>query len=182
MISLFEIFLNFVKIGLFAFGGAYAAIPLIEQQIVQILGWMSFSEFADLLAIDELTPGPIIVNCASFIGMKLSGVSSAIVASLGCILPGCVISLILVLVYRKYKKIPIMSEIMNVLKCMSVALIFSVLLKMFLTTVYPDDAINIPAIVMMIVSFFILKKYQINPIIVMLGCGTLTLLLSFIGI
>ena len=175
MISLFEIFLNFVKIGLFAFGGAYAAIPLIEQQIVQILGWMSFSEFADLLAIDELTPGP-------FIGMKLSGVSGAIRASLGCILPGCVISLILVLVYRKYKKIPIMSEIMNVLKCMSVALIFSVLLKMFLTTVYPDDAISIPAIIMMIISFFILKKYQINPIIVMLGCGTLTLLLSFIGI
>lgn len=57
MISLLDIFLNFLKIGLFAFGGAYAAIPLIEEQMVTNTGWMTFEEFSDLVAIDELTPG-----------------------------------------------------------------------------------------------------------------------------
>ena len=187
MISVLEIFLNFLRIGLFAFGGAYAVIPLVEEQMVTNTGWMTFTEFSDLVAIDELTPGPIIINSATFIGMKLGGVPGAIAATLGCILPGCIVSLILIVIYKKYKKIPIMSEIMNTLKCMSVALIFSVLLKMFLSAIFPNDIIaisemNFTAIVLMVVSFYVLHKYQINPIIVMLCCGAVTLLLSFIGL
>ncbi|MBO7677973.1 MAG: chromate transporter [Erysipelotrichaceae bacterium] len=73
MIPVWEIFLNFLKIGVFAFGGAYAVIPLIEEQMVTNTGWMSFTEFSDLVAIDELTPGPIIINSSTFIGMKLGG-------------------------------------------------------------------------------------------------------------
>ncbi|MBR4471536.1 MAG: chromate transporter [Erysipelotrichaceae bacterium] len=186
MISILEIFLSFLKIGLFAFGGAYAVIPLIEQQIVRTMGWMSFREFSDLLAIDELTPGPIIINSSTFIGMKLAGIKGALSATFGCMLPGCIISLLLVVIYKKYKKIPIISEIMSILKCMSVALIFSVLLKMFLSTIFPDgialDGIDIPALVMMVASFFVLKKYKPNPILVMLACGALTLVLSYLPI
>ena len=81
MISLLDIFLNFLKIGLFAFGGAYAAIPLIEEQMVTNTGWMTFEEFSDLVAIDELTPGPIIINSSTFIGMKLAGLPGAITAT-----------------------------------------------------------------------------------------------------
>ena len=82
MISILDIFLSFLKIGLFAFGGAYAVIPLIEEQMVTNTGWMTFTEFSDLVAIDELTPGPIIINSATFIGMKLGGVPGAIAATL----------------------------------------------------------------------------------------------------
>ena len=94
MISILDIFLSFLKIGVFAFGGAYAVIPLVEEQMVTNTGWMTFTEFSDLVAIDELTPGPIIINSATFIGMKLGGVPGAIAATLGCILPGCIVSLI----------------------------------------------------------------------------------------
>lgn len=185
MISLFDIFLSFIKIGLFAFGGAYAVIPLIEEQMVTNTKWMSFKEFSDLIAIDELTPGPIIINSSTFIGMKLAGLPGAIVATLACVIPGCIIALILIRLYRKYKEIPIISEAINTLKCMSVALIFSVLIKMFMSTVFVDETyslstFNYLSFVLVIVSFFLLKKYKINPLIIMMGCGLITLLVSFI--
>ncbi|MCR4855943.1 MAG: chromate transporter [Erysipelotrichaceae bacterium] len=185
MISVIDIFLNFLKIGIFAFGGAYAVIPLVEEQMVTNTGWMTFEEFSDLVAIDELTPGPIIINSSTFIGMKLSGVPGAIAATLACVIPGIVIALILVRLYQKYKEIQVISEAMKVLKCMSVALIFSVLIKMFVSAVFPSGVkvlsdVNILTLAMMIVSFYVLKRYKTNPLYVMLACGTINLLISFI--
>ena len=185
MISLPEIFLAFLKVGSLAFGGAYAAMPLIEQQIVKATGWMSFQEFYDLIAIDELTPGPILINSATFIGMKLGGIPGAIVATLGCILPACIVSLILISLYRKYKEIPMISEIMNCLKSMSVAMIFSTVLKIFVSAVFPNGLehlkdINILAVIMIGISYYLLKRCRINPIFLMLGCGCISLILSFL--
>lgn len=187
MISVLEIFLNFLKIGLFAFGGAYAVIPLIEEQMVTNTKWMTFTEFSDLVAIDELTPGPIIVNSSTFIGMKLAGIPGAIAATLACVVPGAIIALTLIWLYQKYKEIPVINEAIRVLKCMSVALIFSVLIKMFLSAVFPEGLtackdINILSLLMVVVSFFVLKKFKTNPLFVMLACGSITLLLSLIGL
>lgn len=185
MISILEIFLNFMKIGVFAFGGAYAVIPLVEEQIVRNVGWMTFAEFSDLLAIDELTPGPIIINSSTFIGMKLAGLPGAILATLGVIIPGCLISLILIRLYQKYKDIPVITEAIKVLKCMSVALIFSVLLKMFISAAFPSGTVSIGnldilKLVMIVASFLALKKFKLNPLIVMLACGTISLAVSFL--
>ncbi len=186
MIGILEIFLNFLKIGLFAFGGAYAVIPLIEEQMVTNTGWMTFQEFSDLVAIDELTPGPIIINSSTFIGMKLAGLPGALAATLGCMVPGALIALLLSWLYGKYREIPVINETISVLKCMSVALIFSVLLKMFLNAVFPQGigspgSIDLLMLGMVIVSFIVLNRFKVNPLLVMLGCGTLSLLLSLIG-
>lgn len=185
MISILDIFLSFIKIGLFAFGGAYAVLPLIEEQMVTNTKWMTFTEFSDLVAIDELTPGPIIINSSTFIGMKIGGVPGAIVATLACVVPGCILALVLIRLYRKYKEIPLISEAIRVLKCMSVALIFSVLIKMFLNTVfaqgeYAFSSVNYLSVVLIIVSFYVLRRYKTNPLLVMLVCGVITLLASFI--
>ncbi|MBQ6493623.1 MAG: chromate transporter [Erysipelotrichaceae bacterium] len=184
MMFVIKIFFSFLKIGIFAFGGAYAVIPLVEEQMVTNTGWMTFSEFSDLIAIDELTPGPIIINAATFIGMKLAGLPGAIAATLGCIMPGFIIVLTLICLYSRYKKIPMISEIINVLKCMSVALILSVLLKMIMNCVFPSglNSIDILSLVMMTVGFFILKKYKPNPIFIILGCGTIGLIASLMGL
>ena len=183
MISIWKIFLAFVKIGSLAFGGAYASMPLIEQQIVRATGWMSFQEFYDLIAIDELTPGPILINSATFIGMKLGGIPGAITATIGCILPACIVSLVLIHLYRRYREIPLISEIMNCLKSMSVAMIFSTVVKIFVSAVFPENQlknIDLFAIVMIGASYFLLKRYRINPIFIMLGCGCISLILSFL--
>lgn len=72
MITL-QLFLSFLQIGLFSFGGGYAAMPLLQEQLVARNGWLSVQEFADLVAIAEMTPGPIAVNAATFVGTKLAG-------------------------------------------------------------------------------------------------------------
>ena len=115
--------------------------------------------------------------------MKLGGVPGAVAATMACVIPGAIVALILVYLYGKYKEIPVISEAIRVLKCMSVALIFSVLLKMFLNAVLPNGlqdfaSINIPSLLMVIASFYVLKKYKTNPLYVMLVCGTINLLIS----
>ncbi|MBO4358752.1 MAG: chromate transporter [Erysipelotrichaceae bacterium] len=185
MITILDIFLNFLKIGLFAFGGAYAVVPLIEEQMVTNTGWMNFTEFTDLLAIDELTPGPIIINSSTYIGMKLGGVPGALAATLGCIIPGAIVSLLLIHLYTKYKEIPVVTEIVRTLKCMSVALILSVLLKMFMNTLFPESislqGMDILSAAMMVACFYVIRKYKTNPLYVMLVCGTINLIVCLIS-
>ena len=68
MHTLLDLFLSFLQIGLFSFGGGYAALPLIQDQIVSLHGWLSMEEFTDLITISQMTPGPIAINAATFVG------------------------------------------------------------------------------------------------------------------
>ena len=88
----FQLFLSFFQIGLFSFGGGYAAMPLIQGQVVQGHGWLSMSEFTDLITISQMTPGPIAVNSATFVGIKIAGIPGALAATFGCILPSCILA------------------------------------------------------------------------------------------
>ena len=163
-----------MKIGLLSFGGGYASIPLVEKEVVEIQKWMTYEEFADLLALDELTPGPILINSATFVGMKVDGLMGAIAATLGCILPSIVLSLLLIYIYRRYSRLSFMESIMRTLKCMAIALILTTLLKMVNRNVFAGSQINYLGIFLMIVSFFVLRKYRINPLYVMLVCGIIS--------
>ena len=179
-----RIILSFMKIGVIAFGGAYAAIPLVEREIVEVQQWMTYAEFADLLALDELTPGPILINSATFVGMKVAGVPGAIAATLGCVIPTCLIALALVLVYRKYRQISFMEGLIGALKCMAIALIFSTFLRILIGSltgtplILPD--VNLLAVILIPLSLFVLTKYGISPIYVMLGCGAVNLIASLL--
>ena len=88
-----QLFLSFLQIGMFSFGGGYAAMPLIQGQVVTTHGWLTMSEFTDLITISQITPGPIAVNSATFVGLKIAGIPGAVVATVGCILPSCIIVL-----------------------------------------------------------------------------------------
>lgn len=180
MPSLFEIVLTFAQIGLLSFGGGYASIGLVEKQVVDIKGWMTYAEFADIVAIDELTPGPVAINAATFVGTKMAGVPGAIAATIGAILPSCIIALILVKIYYKYKSLKAVNGIMYGLKSMVVAMILSTTISILLTALFyylPIDiyAIDYVAIVLTIIALVILRKTKINPLLVMLGCGLLGL-------
>ena len=86
-----ELFWSFFQIGLFSIGGGYAAMPLIQHQVVDVHPWLTMSQFADIMTIAEMTPGPIAVNSATFVGIQVAGIPGAIIATLGCILPTCII-------------------------------------------------------------------------------------------
>lgn len=87
--------LRFLYIGLFSIGGGLSAISLIQAEIVDRLGWLTAETLVDLMAIAEMTPGPIAVNAASFVGMRLYGLPGAAAATCACILPGCLISFVI---------------------------------------------------------------------------------------
>lgn len=97
------LFLSFIQVGLFSVGGGYAAIPLIQNQIVNIHGLMTLPEFADLVTIAEMTPGPISINSATFVGTKLAGLTGAIICSVGVVIPSFIICLLLAHYYYKYR-------------------------------------------------------------------------------
>ena len=100
-----QLFWSFIQIGMFSFGGGYAAMPLIQGQVVNTHEWLTMTEFTDLITISQMTPGPIAVNSATFVGMKIAGIPGAVVATLGCILPSCIIVTILAKLYLKYRNL-----------------------------------------------------------------------------
>ena len=123
--NLVELFLSFLQIGLFSIGGGYAAIPLIRYQTVILHGWLTESQFLDLATIAEMTPGPIAINGATFVGLQVAGIPGAIVATLGCIFPSLILVSILAWVYRKYRTLPLLQSILSSLRPAVVALIAS---------------------------------------------------------
>ena len=86
-----QLFWSFFQIGLFSIGGGYAAMPLIQNQVVSIHSWLTMAEFADIVTIAEMTPGPIAINSATFVGTKVAGLAGAVVATAGCVFPSCII-------------------------------------------------------------------------------------------
>ncbi len=102
-----QLFLSFLQIGLFSFGGGYAAMPLIQNQIVTIHSWLSMSEFTDLITISQMTPGPIAINSATFVGIKIAGLPGALIATIGCVLPSCIIVTLIAKLYLKYRNMSV---------------------------------------------------------------------------
>ncbi len=178
MSLLLQIVLSFMKIGALAFGGGYAAVPLVEREVVELQGWMSYAEFGNLMAIDEVTPGPIIINCATFVGMRVAGVAGAVTATIACIIPPCIISFCLVLAYRKFKRMSAMNEVINALKCMACGLIASTLITLFANLVLPSGLSAQPdalALVVCAAAFLVMRKTELSPILVLFCCGAVVL-------
>ena len=84
-----QLFWSFFQVGLFSFGGGLATMPLIQDQVVNIHHWLTLPEFTDLITISQMTPGPIAVNSASFVGMRIAGIPGSLIATFACILPAC---------------------------------------------------------------------------------------------
>lgn len=176
-----EIFWSFFQIGLFSIGGGYASLPLIENQVLEIHKWLTISEFADLLTISQMTPGPIAINASTFVGTKVAGLPGAVVATVGCVTPSCIIVLILAYFYFKYKNLSSIQGILKGLRPAVVSLIASAGLSILYLAVFKNEGvtlfnmelsdINIPSVIMVAVGVFILEKYKIDPIKLMIGTG-----------
>ncbi len=118
-----QLFWSFFQIGAFSFGGGMAAIPLIQDQVVDKHGWLTITEFADLIIIAEMAPGSIAINSATFVGTRVIGPIGAIVATIGCILPSCILVLLLACLYTKFKDKLILQGALSGLRLAVVALI-----------------------------------------------------------
>ena len=173
-----QLFWSFFQVGLFSFGGGYASLPLIQEQVLKYHSWLTPTEFMDILTISQMTPGPIAINVSTFVGTKTAGIPGAIVATLGCVTPSCIIVLILATLYYKYKGLSMIQGIIKGLRPAVVALIASAGLSILLTALFNKEAfpiqladINWIAVALFAVSLFILRKFKMNPIHVMLLAG-----------
>ena len=135
---LLKIMIVFMKIDLLSFGGGYVAIPIVQKEVVEVQKWMSNEEFLDILAIDELTPGPVAINCATFVGNKMAGTIGGIFATLGCIFPSVIIAIILFKIYKKYHGVKSLDGILFGLKSMVLGLIGSVAITLLLNAIIPN--------------------------------------------
>lgn len=181
-----KLFLSFIKVGLFSVGGGYAAIPLIRNQIVQVHGLMTMGEFADLITIAEMTPGPVSINSSTFVGTRMAGLPGALICTLGCILPSFIICLTLAYFYYKYRNLKAVQTVLSALRPAVVALIsgagISILsLALFeaekseilLSNFHPIEAL------LFVGSLIALRKYKVNVIAVIFGSGLIGTILYF---
>ncbi|MDO4614346.1 MAG: chromate transporter [Lachnospiraceae bacterium] len=182
-----QLFINFVQIGLFSIGGGYAAIPLIQEVVVKEHGWLSMSSFTDLITIAEMTPGPIAVNSATFVGLRIGGIAGAVAATFGCIFPSLFIVSFLAYLYRKYKNLTGSQSVLGCLRPAVAALIASSGVSMLLLVVFGDKSaalseFNVVGAVLFAGAFFVLRKWKKNPILVMSSCGVIGVLAGLINL
>ncbi|MBE5826612.1 MAG: chromate transporter [Butyrivibrio sp.] len=188
---LLELFLSFFHIGILSFGGGYAAMPLIKEQVVELHGWLSMAGFADIITIAEMTPGPIAVNCATFVGIQVAGIPGALVATAGNITPSCIIVTALAYVYYKYRGLDAVKAVLASLRPAIIAMIASAGLTLLTLSLAPDkdffpikaDLPVDPIALAIFAAAFIagrcikVKGQKISPMWIIAGSGVMGLIL-----
>ena len=181
-----QLFLSFLQIGLFSVGGGYAAIPLVQSLIVERQGWITMTEFTNLITIAEMTPGPIAVNSATFVGIKIAGIPGALAATFGCILPSCIIVTVIAKLYLKYRSMEVLQGVLGSLRPAVVAMIASAGITILITAFWGNrDLIALAGtkwslVVIFVVCMILLRKVKMNPIWVMVLAGVMKVGISLI--
>ena len=169
---LWELFLGFLRVGCFAFGGAYSAIPLIRE-IVLSYGWLTEDALAGMIAISESTPGPIMVNLATYVGMEQAGVPGAVIATFAVVMPAFVIILLVMAAFRALMKHPLFQSVLSYVKPCIAGIILSAGAYMILkNTICLDsergtDVRSVLVTILLLGFVYIpsgLKKKRLSPI------------------
>lgn len=178
-----ELLISFIKVGAFSFGGGYAALPLIQDEVVTSHNWLDMSEFTNLITISQMTPGPIAINSATFVGIKIAGIPGAIVATIGCVLPACFIVTTLAWLYIKFRKLDTLQGILTTLRPAVVAMIATAGVSILVSSFWGGEdivlsGIKISAVVIFVICMVLLMRFKMNPILVMLLAGVMNVVYS----
>ncbi len=180
-----QLFLSFLQVGALSFGGGYAAMPLIQEQVVNLHGWLTMTEFTNLITIAEMTPGPIAINAATFVGTQIAGVLGAVIATLGCILPSCIVVTLLAYVYMKYRNMSLLQGTLASLRPAVVAMIAKAGITILISAFFLDGTVTfirqnicVSMILFFGIALILLRKFKVNPILAMVLCGVANVVLS----
>ncbi|MFM1524626.1 MULTISPECIES: chromate transporter [Helcococcus] len=153
---LLSLFIAFLQIGILAFGGGYAILPFIQDIVVRNHGWLSAKEMTDVVTISQMTPGPIALNAATFVGTKMSGLVGSIIATTAIILPQLIIMVLLGKLYFGNKKINFMEKIIRALRPAIAGLIFIATLDMIKGSIFNNTNYNFSQISYVAVVCFVI--------------------------
>ncbi len=171
-----QLFYTFFKIGLFGFGGGYAMLSMIQGEVVTQYGWLTAQEFTDIVAISQMTPGPIGINAATYVGFTATGsIFGSIIATFAVILPSFILMLTISKFFLKYQKHPMVEAVFSGLRPAVVGLLASAALVLMTNENFgsptKDTYQFVISVIIFIVAFIGTRKYKINPILMILACG-----------
>jgi chromate transporter len=185
---LLELFLVFLKIGSISFGGGYAMIALIREEVL-LRGWLTESELLNLVAVAESTPGPIAVNMATFVGSEMGGILGSLLATLGVVLPSFVIILLVAAVIRSFLRLGAVKAFLSGLRPVVVGLILATAVTLLLGTLFgikrlsDPISVDLPGVLILELLFAVsllwkrFKGKKPSPIVMILLSAALGLLL-----
>ena len=177
-----QLFYTFFKIGLFGFGGGYAMLSLIQGEVVTRYNWLSPQEFTDIVAISQMTPGPIGINSATYVGYTATGsVWGSVIATFAVTLPSLILMLTISRFFLKYRNNPLIESVFSGLRPAIVGLLAAAALLLMTKENFgsptEDTYTFIISILLFLVAFIGTRKFKINPILMILGCGLAGLVL-----
>lgn len=182
-----QLFWSFAQVGFFCVGGGYASMPLIQAQVIELHGWLTMREFVDIFTISQMTPGPIGINAATFVGAKVAGVAGAVAATLGFVAPSVVIVLFLARLFFKYGDIGPVRGILNGLRPAVVALICAAGVGFVLLALWNRESLpvswqelDVKGLFMLLAAFAALRVKGLGVIQVLLLSGVLGLVLGMV--
>jgi chromate transporter len=167
-----SLFLEFLKLGAFTFGGGYAMIPLIEREIVRKRGWLSSEDFADLVAIAEMTPGSLIIKSSTFVGKRVSGILGSVIATLAVTLPPFLVFLALAATFLRIVDFPATQSVFKGVDAAIVALVVVAILSLGKTSISDKKTLLIATGTVIAVFVF-----GVHPIFALLAAGVVGLVL-----
>lgn len=182
-----QLFATFFVIGLFTFGGGAAMLSLIQTQVVTKFGWLTESQFTDIVAISQCTPGPIGVNCATYTGYEVAGVAGSALATFALVLPSFIIFYGIITLYNKYHSTSLFGDVMTGLRPAVAGLIgAAALILMFRVNmegcllqinVIPENFGDWTAWAILAVSFVAAFFFKVNPILLIVAGGIIGLII-----
>lgn len=182
----FQLFQTFFLIGMFSFGGGYASMELIRSRVVTEQHWLTGTEFTDIISIAEMTPGPLGINIASFVGTRTTGIPGTVIATLAYILPALIIVMILAKVYYRYRSLSMIQGILKGLRPAVAVMVLAAAVTLVRTAwwegapVTEVSSINWTAVIISSVCLILLRKNRSGPIQAILGSGIAGAILYFI--
>ncbi len=183
-----ELFINFLKIGAFTFGGGYAMLPLIQDQ-VKAHGWLTEEELINFIAVSESTPGPFAINISTYVGMETGGLLGAICATLGVVFPSFVIILIVAKCVERFQESGVIKGCMAGLKPAVIGLIAAAVVSTGKTVLFPNGmtvssfftpSFIIPALIFL--AMFVLALKKTHPIIIILLSGMIGIITGYLSV
>lgn len=170
--TLIKLFISFFKIGAFSFGGGYAMLPLIEEEIIQVHNWLTATEFIDIIAVSEMTPGPIAVNSGTFLGYKIAGVIGSVVATTAVVLPSFLVMTLIFIFINRFKNSPYVEWAFEGIRPVVLGLIASAAV-----TVAKSTFIDIKSVIIASLLFYIVTFKKFNPILAIVLAGVMGIVL-----
>jgi chromate transporter len=167
MMIYWQLFLAFFIPGIVGYGGGPASIPLVQNEVVNRYGWLTVSQFSEVLALGNALPGPIATKMAGYIGFQQGGVLGAVVGVFATVAPSLILMIVLLSLLYKFKDSPKVKRMTNYVRP-TIAVLLGIMTISFYTTSFQDTGV-MQSILLIVIGFVLLERWKIHPAYVIVG-------------